>query len=70
MNRTSRAAFGQIGRGGKIRTCGLTVPNRAHYQAVLRPARDHLGNESKCRILRLETAQVKSNCPKTCVNTG
>ena len=25
------------GRGGKIRTCGLTVPNRAHYQAVLRP---------------------------------
>lgn len=26
-----------VGRGGKIRTCGLTVPNRAHYQAVLRP---------------------------------
>ena len=29
------------GRGGKIRTCGLTVPNRAHYQAVLRPVNFH-----------------------------
>lgn len=26
------------GRGGRIRTCDLSVPNRAHYQAVLRPA--------------------------------
>ena len=24
-------------RGGRIRTCDLSVPNRAHYQAVLRP---------------------------------
>ena len=27
-----------IGRGEMIRTSDLSVPNRAHYQAVLRPA--------------------------------
>lgn len=27
----------KIGRGGRIRTCGLSLPKRAHYQAVLRP---------------------------------
>ena len=26
-----------IGRGERIRTSDLSVPNRAHYQAVLRP---------------------------------
>jgi hypothetical protein len=27
------------GRGERIRTSDLSVPNRAHYQAVLRPAK-------------------------------
>ncbi len=26
-----------IGRGGRIRTCDLSVPNRARYRAALRP---------------------------------
>ena len=26
-----------VGRGERIRTSDLSVPNRAHYQAVLRP---------------------------------
>ena len=30
-------AFGLSGRGDWIRTNDLSVPNRAHYQAVLRP---------------------------------
>ena len=29
--------FGLFGRGERIRTSDLSVPNRAHYQAVLRP---------------------------------
>ncbi len=42
MQKTYRGRFvfvrgSKNGRGGKIRTCDLTVPNRAHYQAVLRP---------------------------------
>ena len=28
-----------FGRGERIRTSDLSVPNRAHYQAVLRPER-------------------------------
>jgi hypothetical protein len=28
---------GVFGRGERIRTSDLSVPNRAHYQAVLRP---------------------------------
>jgi hypothetical protein len=27
----------RVGRGERIRTSDLSVPNRAHYQAVLRP---------------------------------
>ena len=42
-----RALFEQLGleegnfngRGERIRTSDLSVPNRAHYQAVLRPER-------------------------------
>ena len=30
-------AEGKCNRGGRIRTCDLSVPNRAHYQAVLHP---------------------------------
>jgi hypothetical protein len=29
--------FNLAGRGERIRTSDLSVPNRAHYQAVLRP---------------------------------
>lgn len=39
------SANAQIGRGGKIRTCDLTVPNRAHCQAVLRPGLDVVSYE-------------------------
>lgn len=49
------------GRGGKIRTCGLTVPNRAHYQAVLRPVTFQLRNGFKCRILLAKNGLVKSD---------
>ncbi len=51
------------GRGGKIRTCGLTVPNRAHYQAVLRPV-NHLKTSVefyKRKIDRSSQTPVKSS---------
>src|SRR5256714_1521752 len=38
--------FNLAGRGERIRTSDLSVPNRAHYQAVLRP--------EFCRQLRLK----------------
>src|SRR5215510_4116438 len=34
----ARLSWGiKVGRGERIRTSDLSVPNRAHYQAVLRP---------------------------------
>jgi hypothetical protein len=43
--------FNLAGRGERIRTSDLSVPNRAHYQAVLRPETllDH--REGPARIL-------------------
>ena len=32
-----RPSIVDVGRGERIRTSDLSVPNRAHYQAVLRP---------------------------------
>src|SRR5437763_16866741 len=40
-----------VGRGERIRTSDLSVPNRAHYQAVLRP--------ESWRILRVAGSRVK-----------
>ena len=57
----------QNGRGGKIRTCGLTVPNRAHYQAVLRPV-IHLKTSVefyKRKIDRSSQKPVKSSKNRT-----
>ncbi len=31
------AVLFQVGRGDRIRTCGLLVPNQARYQTALRP---------------------------------
>jgi hypothetical protein len=36
-----------IGRGERIRTSDLSVPNRAHYQAVLRPEGRHSNTGSR-----------------------
>jgi hypothetical protein len=54
------------GRGGKIRTCDLTVPNRALYQAEPRPVilTFHEGNITKERILLGKTHLVKSDMRK------
>ena len=52
-----------IGRGEMIRTSDLSVPNRAHYQAVLRPeilSAFHTRNTFKCRILQAKKPVVKS----------
>ena len=51
-----------IGRGERIRTSDLSVPNRAHYQAVLRPeltsvkqtnwhSRGRLSKRSSCIVI-------------------
>lgn len=37
------------GRGERIRTSGLLVPNQALYQAEPRPARRKIGFSSRCR---------------------
>ena len=50
------------GRGERIRTSDLSVPNRAHYQAVLRPEITEDFNESLYRrgcILRVMVNGVK-----------
>ena len=44
-----------IGRGERIRTSDLSVPNRAHYQAVLRP------EEVRHSKSRVEDGQVWCN---------
>lgn len=53
-----------------IRTSDLSVPNRAHYQAVLRPellSAFHTRNIIKCRILQARKTLVKSNRRKNAV---
>ena len=50
------------GRGERIRTSDLSVPNRAHYQAVLRPEITDDFKETSCRrgcILRVKVNGVK-----------
>ena len=39
-----------IGRGEMIRTSDLSVPNRAHYQAVLRPAGYGISFEKRFQV--------------------
>ena len=36
----------ECGRGERIRTSDLSVPNRAHYQAVLRPAKRYYDHKA------------------------
>lgn len=39
-----------IGRGEMIRTSDLSVPNRAHYQAVLRPEINSVSFEKQSQV--------------------
>jgi hypothetical protein len=47
------------GRGERIRTSDLSVPNRAHYQAVLRPEIIALRRAIGSAFYELEKARVK-----------
>lgn len=49
------------GRGGKIRTCDLSVPNRALYQAEPRPETIRFTEETtnKWRILQAKRVKIK-----------
>ena len=51
----------KVGRGGKIRTCDLSVPNRALYQAEPRPEFSCFIEETtnKWRILQVLNAKSK-----------
>ena len=49
------------GRGERIRTSDLSVPNRAHYQAVLRPELVSLRRVIGIAFYELEKARVKFN---------
>jgi hypothetical protein len=52
-----------FGRGERIRTSDLSVPNRAHYQAVLRPEFCVFKNYLRRRcILRVARESVKQRC--------
>ena len=49
-----------IGRGERIRTSDLSVPNRAHYQAVLRPEEvRHSKREGRDGQVSLEDASMR-----------
>ena len=48
------------GRGERIRTSDLSVPNRAHYQAVLRPENLTVKYLERLCILRGSEISVKS----------
>ncbi len=48
-----------VGRGERIRTSDLSVPNRAHYQAVLRPEVVSLRRVIGSAFYELEKPRVK-----------
>ena len=63
-----------FGRGERIRTSDLSVPNRAHYQAVLRPANLPMTSYEWQGILEARQthgqAEANNSIKKTLVNAS